>query len=163
MCEPDPLCFFSFCLIMISFWTFNILLLYVYIYHLLSCRYLFVVCAFCYFFFLLLFCPLMLPCPLPPLTSPLLWEGRRWGGGGGCGGDVPPCPRVRLEALHGRAAIPPPAYRGASKPQKMHTEKPKAGRKRFHPLGWAAKAKMGTISVLRTAPLRCDLQLKYDV
>lgn len=143
MCVSLTLCvFFSFCLIMISFWTFNILLLYVciYIIYCLVDIYLLSV-HFVIFFFLLLFCPLMLPCPLPPLTSPLLWEGRRWGGGGGCGGDVPPCPRVRLEALHGRAAIPPPAYRGASKPQKMHNEKPKAGRKRFTLLAELQKLK----------------------
>ena len=54
---------------------------------------------------------------------------------------MPPCPRVRLEALHGRAAIPPPAYRGASKPQKMHTEKPKAGRRRFTLLAELQKLK----------------------
>lgn len=89
------------------------------IYNFVSCKYLFVVCAFCYFCCSVLWC-----CPLLPLTSSLLSEGRRrrWGGGGGCGGDVPPCQRVRLGALHPRAALPPPAYRGTSKPQKMHTE-----------------------------------------
>lgn len=88
-------------------------------------------CLFCLFFLCSsLCCLLMLPRPLSLLWPPHspLSEGRRrrWGGGGGgCGGDVPPRRRVWLGALHRRAAIPPPTYRGTSKPQKneKHSER----------------------------------------
>lgn len=133
MCEPDPLCFVCFGQLRFHFGP-SVCCCYMCIYNLLSCRYLFVVCPplFCFIFvvpFIILSSDAAIP--LPPLTSSLLPEGRRRRRGGGCGGGVPPCQRVRLGALHCRAAIQPPAYRGASKPQKMHTEKPKAGRRRF--------------------------------
>lgn len=101
-----------------------------YVYCTIVCPFLLFLLLFCYFFFFYLWFLLFL-LPLP--ASRLLSEegGRRWGGEGGeggWGGDVSPCPWVRHGALHPRAAIPPPASRGTSKPQKEKTIGKRAGR-----------------------------------
>lgn len=128
-----PLVFCLFLLVIIFFFLDlqYVVVMYVFIFlpcrcYLLSVHFVVLFCFYCS----VLCCCHALSLLWPPSSS----EGRRgsWGAGG-----VPPSQRVRLGALHPRAAISSPAYRGASKPEsKVHWKIKGRGKK---VLGWAAK------------------------
>lgn len=109
VCACDPCCWVSSaCCLYIYFfvflWTFSILLCYLLSVSFLSLFFLFV-------FFVK--CALSSAAASPPRPPPPSSSGR--GGSRGAGG-VPPRRQLRRGALHPTAAIPSPAYRGASKP-----------------------------------------------